>query len=176
MAKLRPDTELMFFDEGRFGLHSDVGRRWALRGVRPITPVRPRYKNFYIYSAGSPLSGAVFSLFLPWVNTCVMNIYLQKLSEEFASKRVLLIMDQAGWHRSQELCIPSNIEIDYLPPYSPELNPIERLWLVLRRNVCRNRLYDNEEDLIDKLCASLNAFTTENLKKLFRCEYLLNFN
>ena len=90
--------------------------------------------------------------------------------------RILLIWDQAGWHRSQELRVPPNIQIECLPAYSPELNPVERLWRWLRRHVSRNRLFECEEELMDALAKALRALTPSQLASLCHCSYLYNID
>ncbi len=167
-----PKRLVFFFDEGRFGLKPTLGRYWARKGLRPIEQVKPGYQNFYVYSSVSPHTGKSFSLFLPWVNTEVMNVYLENLSAAYPEYRILLIWDQAGWHHSQELRVPPNIQIECLPPYSPELNPVERLWRWLRRHVSRNRLFECEEELMDALAEALQALTPSRLASLCRCSYL----
>jgi len=167
-----PNKSVFFFDEGRFGLQPNLGRCWTLRGIRRSSKVKPGYKNFYLYSSISPISGEYFTLLLPWVNTEIMNLYLKDLACAFKDKQLILIMDQAGWHRSKDLQKPDNIKLIFLPPYSPELNPVERLWAWLRRHACRNRMFESEIDLIDTLCDSLKNLTTSNYKSLCHCSYL----
>jgi hypothetical protein len=99
---------VFFFDESRFGLHAALGRCWARKGVRVPLPVNPSYQNFYVYSGVSPLTGDSFSLFLPWVNTEMMNLYLAEMSAAFPDKDIMLIWDQAGWHKSKSLKVPDN--------------------------------------------------------------------
>lgn len=146
---------MFFFDEGRFGLKPNLGRHWARRGCRPVSLVEPRYQNFYVYSAVSPHDQEAFSLFLPWANTEMMNLYLDELAQAYPDAQILIIWDQAGWHGSIDLKFPPNIRCEALPPYSPELNPTERLWQWLRRHVMRNRTFDNEESLMDQLATAL---------------------
>ena len=95
----------------------------------------------------NPKTGEKFSLLLPEVNTEMMNIYLSEISKNYKGKRLILIMDQAGWHKSKKLNIPDNIEIEYLPAYSPELNPVERLWKWLKENTIHNRIFENLKEL-----------------------------
>ena len=78
---------------------------------------------------------------MDWVNTDIINIYLTELSHTYQDQGLLLIMDRAGWHTATRLEIPRNIRIEYLPPYSPELNPVERLQRWLRRGICRQGPY-----------------------------------
>lgn len=167
-----PQALTFFFDEGRFGLKPVLGRYWARRALRPLATVEPGYKNFYVYSAVSPHSGEAFSLILPWVNTETMNVYLDYLAAAYPDRRILLIWDGAGWHGSQDLRIPSTIRCETLPPYSPELNPVERLWQWLRRHVTRNRLFDSEGALVDALAEKIAGLEAEALQSLCRCSYL----
>jgi transposase len=168
-----PNHLVFFFDEGRFGTQPDVARLWALKGRRPYTKIRPGYQNFYLYSSVSPHKGEGFTLFLPWVNTEMMNLYLRELSAAYPNHELLLIMDQAGWHKSNNLIIPDNIQIECLPPYSPELNPVERLWQWLRRHVCRNGLFDSAKQLADALQKTLiEQLSPDKLVSLCQCSYL----
>jgi transposase len=167
-----PDLKVMFFDEGRFGLHSTLTRVWGMRG-KPLTiKVRQGYTNFYAYSAIEPSTGDSFSLFLPWVNTEMMNLYFQHMKAEYPEERILLIMDQAGWHRSCELQIPEGIELVFLPPYSPELNPVERYWKALKQAVVHNRLYEKLEDMMSALAAQIKDIPREMMMQLCHCSYL----
>ena len=149
-----------------------MGRYWARRAKRPEAPVDPGYQNFYVYSAVSPKSGDAFSLFLPWVNTDAMNVYLEHLAAAHPDKKILMIWDGAGWHGSKCLRIPATIRCEPLPPYSPELNPVERLWQWLRRHVTRNRVFDSEEALMDSLAATLRGLDSGFLTSLCACGYL----
>ena len=115
---------MMFFDEGRFGLRSTTMRLWAEKGKVTTVKVIQGFKNFYAYTAVSPFDGESFTLILPGVNTEYMSLYLEHLSKNVKKKKILLIMDQAGWHKSKELKTFENIELIYLPAYSPELNPV----------------------------------------------------
>lgn len=167
------DNALFFFDEGRFGLMPYIGKFWALKGIKPFSKVKPGYKNFYIYSSVSSHTGETFSLILPWANTEMMNKYLTEFGKYYSTKKLLVILDQAGWHKSKDLVVPQNIELMYLPPYSPELNPVERLWLWLRRHVCKNRVFESIEFLMDELELVLQNMTKEKLSTLCKCNYLL---
>jgi len=142
--------------------------------VRPTVKVKIGYENFYAYSAVCPSTGENFTLFLPYVNTAMMNMFLEGLGAWLEGHRCILIMDQAGWHRSNDLLIPPNIEIVYLPPYSPELNPVERLWGWLKRNTIRNRFFDTLEEVMDAVEEQLKMATAELLKSMCACNYLLH--
>jgi transposase len=167
---------VFFFDEGRFGTQPDIGRFWARRGVKPRVQVFPGYQNFYLYSSVSPMTGESFTLFLPWVNTEMMNLYLERLSLAYPGREILLFWDGAGWHRSKKLVVPPLIRLERLPPYSPELNPAELLWLWLRRHACRNRLFRRESQVMDSLQKQLRDLNPAKTRQLCHCEYLDNIN
>jgi transposase len=166
---------VLFFDEGRFGLQPIIGRYWGLKGKKQSVTVVTKYTFFYLYAGISPITGDSFILYLPWVNTAIMNLYLQYLAAAYADKKLLIFMDQAGWHKSKDLEVPTNIQIECLPAYSPELNPTEKIWQSLRRKVCRNRLFDSENDLMNALTATLREMSQTQFKQLCHCNYLLHY-
>ena len=132
---------MLFFDESRFGTHSKIGCGWFKRNTRPTVKMKLGYKNFYLYSSVDTKDGSSFSLIMPSVNTKAMNVFLAELSQEYSSDKLALIMDGAGWHKSSDLKVPENIKIFFLPPYSPELNPVERLWLYIKQRILSNKIY-----------------------------------
>jgi transposase len=169
-----PQRKVFFFDESRFGLKPTLGRCWARKGVRVSAAVNPSYKNFYVYSSVSPSTGEPFHLFLPNVNTEMMNIYIREMAAAYAESEIMLVMDQAGWHKSKKLEVPQNIHFHLLPPYSPELNPVEKLWQWLKRHICRNRLFSSEDELMDALAIELSELEPHRLKNLCHCSYLFH--
>lgn len=166
------ENKAFFFDEGHFGLHSTAMKIWAEKGKPLEVRVKQGYENFYSYSAVSPNSGEPFSLFLPEVNTDMMNLYLEELSKEYSDYKLLLIMDRAGWHRSKSLKIPQNIKITFLPSYSPELNPVEKLWQWLRKEVTHNNLFETLGKLMDDLTMAYRKLTDADFLRLCHCNYL----
>lgn len=168
----KPRSKVFFFDEGHFGLQSTVMKIWAEKGKLLEIRVKQGYESFYSYSAVSPNSGEPFTLFLPEVNTDMMNLYLKKLSKEYLDNKLLLIMDRAGWHRSNSLKIPKNIKIMFLPSYSPELNPVEKLWQWLRKEVTHNNLFETLEKLMDDLTMAYRKLTKIDFLRLCHCNYL----
>lgn len=147
-------------------------RIWAEKGKPLEIKVKPGYKNFYIYSAVSPQSGDSFSLVMPEVNTEMMNIYLKELGNAFPNKKLMLIMDQAAWHKSDSLLKFENIAIKFLPPYSPELNPIEKLWWWLRKERTHNKVFTTLDAMMDSLAIEFRNLTPNMLSRLCNCTYL----
>jgi len=164
----------MFSDEARFGTHSKLGHGWFQKGSRTPVQVKLGYKNFYIYGCASPITGKSFALLLPKANTECMNIFLKELASELSGREVILVVDGAGWHKSKDLVVPQSIKLVYLPPYSPELNPIERLWLYIKRATIRNRIYDTIEDLEDAVCDFINDLSEATIASVCNLDYLFN--
>ena len=167
-----PDRALYFFDESRFGTHSKLGHGWFKKGKRSTVQIKLGFENFYLYSAVNPKNGDCFSLIAPSANTDCMNIYLEELSKHLGGQEALIVMDGASWHRSKALKVPDNITIILLPPYSPELNPVERLWHYAKSKLIRNQIYDNLEDLEDRVCAFLCSLSSESIQSICSFNYL----
>jgi transposase len=157
--------ELYFFDEARFGTHSNLGHGWFPKGKRTAVKVKLGFQNFYVYSAVNIDSGEDFSLIMPQVNTINMNEFLAQLSKDLGGKQVILVMDGAGWHKSKSLLIPENIEIVYLPPYSPELNPVEKLWQYIKSHTIKNRIYGTIDELKNAVCTFIRGLNKASIKQ-----------
>lgn len=166
------DSILFFFDESRFGTKTTLQRVWAKAGEKLEIKIKQGYENFYVYSAVAPFTGEDFTLFLPKLNTKVMNIYLREFVKKYNNQRILMIMDNASWHKSKGLIVPKNIQIEHLPKYSPELNPVERLWEWLKGETYHNERFDDLEKLMDAIQEEYLKITPERFMSLCNCPYL----
>ena len=101
-----------------------------------------------------------------------MNVFLVHMAKELEGKEILLVMDGAGWHKSKDLNVPKNIEIIYLPPYSPELNPVERLWQYIKDDVIRNKVYKTLNELEDEVCDFIKQIKIETYQSICNVNYL----
>lgn len=100
-----------------------------------------------------PRHGKAAALVMPWCDTNAMNQHLIEISLNVADDaHAILMMDQAGWHMSNNLVVPGNITILPLPPKSPELNPVENVWQFMRDNWLSNRVFKSYEDIVDHCC------------------------
>jgi transposase len=88
------------------------------------------------------------------------------MSKNLGSLEIILVMDGAGWHKSKDLNVPWNIQIIYLPPYCPELNPVERLWNYIKSNTIKNRIYDNLKILEDTICEYIKNLNPAIIKSV----------
>jgi len=121
-----------------------------------------RYTFAYIYGAVEPGADNAFALVLPETSTNAMQVYLDKFSETIASdEHVVMVMDQAGWHGAHALKIPKNISLEMLPARSPQLNPVERLWLYLKQKYLSHRLLDDYDAIANAACEAWNRMANE---------------
>lgn len=139
-AKGRP-IRVMFHDEARFGRISDPRRCWAPFPWRPVVHAAVVQEFTYAYAAVSPHDGVLDSLILPAVGTEMMSLFLEEVSVRHPDEFIVMIMDGAGWHTARKLRVPDNMHIRYLPPYSPELNPVEYLWDDIREKHFSNHVF-----------------------------------
>lgn len=148
----------MFQDEARFGRISDVRRCWAPKPLRPLCQAMLTHEYTYAYAAVDVLSGELDALILPHVNTECMQVFLDELAQRHADKRIIMVLDGAGWHASLALRVPANLRLLSLPPYAPELNPVEHIWDELREKHFHNRVFDSLQTIEDHLESALRAF------------------
>lgn len=137
-------------------------RVWADRGSRPRVIRQTQYKWIYLFGAVCPATGAANGWLMPRADTDTLNIQLNDLSEQVdPDVHVLLILDQAGWHGAKGLRIPANITLLHLPPYSPELNPVELVWRHLRHHYLSNRHYRDHDALFEAGRHAWNTFADQ---------------
>jgi hypothetical protein len=117
-----------------------------------------RYQWAYLFGAVCPDRGVGAGLVMPYANTEAMNRHLEEIAKAVSpGAHAALIFDGAGWHDSAGLVMPENITPIILPPYSPELNPVENVWEYLRKNKLSNRLYETYEDIVEACCDAWNT-------------------
>ena len=162
-----------FMDEARLGQQGTLTRIWAPTGSRPTAVKQTKYEWIYLYAAVEPASGESVALLAPNADTGTFNVFLQMLSKELKEKEhAVLILDGAGWHKSKKRVMPENITCLLLPPYSPELNPVENLWHYLRSHHLSNPAYDDYDQLLDAGGDAWRKLTSDIVKSVCRCPYL----
>lgn len=162
----------MFQDEARFGTLTSFSRAWYLRGKDFVVTNKQGRANFYTYAAVAPETGEIFSQNLNVANLENMSNFLLNISAKYSEKSILMIMDRAPWHTSKKLNIPQNIQLMFLPPCSPQLNPAEHLWKHMRSEYIHNVVFDKIEDISDCVTHALQCLTAEKIKTLCACNYL----
>ena len=149
-------VEVWFQDEARIGQKNSLTRVWGQTGSRPAAPKDLGFASAYVFGAVCPLQGKAAALIMPICNTAAMNHHLCEHAH------AVVILDGAGWHRSQGLVVPSNITLLELPPYSPELNPVERIWHYLRSHWLANSVFVSLTDIMDACEMAWNRFATNH--------------
>jgi len=123
---------------------------WGQTGSRPAAPKDLGFASAYVFGAVCPSQGKAAALIVPICNTTAMNHHLSEISSQIAADaHAVVILDRAGWHRSHALVVPDNITLLELPPYSPELNPVERVWHYLRSHWLANSVFISLADIMD---------------------------
>lgn len=148
-------VRVFFQDEARFGRICQLRKVWLPKGERSEVKAQQIRQYLYAYSAIEPKTGESVSLILPSANTDWMTVFLQELSTGYAEEEIVLVLDGASWHRSKGLVVPDNIRLICLPPYSPQLNPVEQLWKGVRTRFFGNAYFETldavEACLVDAL-------------------------
>lgn len=169
-AKIR----LMFEDEAGFGRISKPKYCWCRKGTRPSVPCHHIREYRYAYGAVDPLSGDSFFLVLPYCNAVCMNLFLQNLSDAYPKDYILLVCDGASWHKAKTLIIPDNIRLFFLPPATPEMNPIEQIWSWLRRHGFRNEIFHTLDMVVDRLCVTIRSLSHSIVKSISHRDWILH--
>jgi transposase len=164
-----------FEDEARLGQRGTLATAWADRGTRPTAPKQTAYANLHVLTAVCPATGRAEGLVSERLNAGVVQEFLGRLAATIpAGTHVVLVWDGAGYHGAEALRVPANLTVVGLPPYSPELNPAERLWLYLRQHHWSNRVYPDLAAVEEAAVSGWRAVCLgpENVKTICRCEYL----
>ena len=155
---------LLFQDEARFGRISDIRKCWCPYPFRLLCQAMITHEYTYAYAAVSVADGQMDSLILPHVNSACMQIFLDEVAKRHPENRIIMILDGAGWHKAGTLAIPENMKLLHLPPYSPELNPVEHLWDELREKYFHNKVFDSIFSLEKHLESSLLSMELDQQK------------
>ena len=170
-------VEVWFQDEARVGQQGILTTVWADRGSRPTAIKQTEYEWVYLFAAVHPQTGKSSALIAPSVNTDYMNHHLRFISEEAGEDtQVVLVLDQAGWHMSKALDVPQNITLLHLPPYSPELNPVERVWAYLKSHYLSNRVYEDYDDLFNTSTHAWNRLDEDRFRSLCKTDWIVHEN
>ncbi|RQH35589.1 IS630 family transposase [Okeania hirsuta] len=156
-------VEVWAMDEHRLGLKPICRRVWAQLGSHAIANVNWKYQWLWLYGFVNPNNGETYYWILPKVNVELFNRVLEDFAREFQlgeDKHIILTIDRAGWHTSSELKIPLGLHLEYLPPYSPELQPAERLWPLINEPIA-NRSFTSLEELEEILFERCQVLLTQ---------------
>ena len=156
VAPLAGKVRLWLMDESRFGLRTILRRRITLRGVKPVGRAQQSRGAFWRYGAADALSGA--SYFRSFLHLCTANFqaFVDDLHADYPDDLHRMLLDNSATHHAHALRLPATLRLHFLPPYSPELNPIERLWQHLKQPLA-GRLPASLGELQDQLVPLIDA-------------------
>lgn len=139
-------VNLYFQDESRFGLMTHIGRCLTAKGVKPLVKYQHAFKNTYLYGSFSPVDGDAFVYEIEGTTSEIFFKYLVEFSRHRPKELKLIIIDNAGFHSLKDYQIPDNIILIRIPPYTPELNPAEKVWQYIKQYY-KNMVFVNLENL-----------------------------
>jgi transposase len=159
-------------DESRFGLLPVIRRRITLKGIKPIQATQHVFDNYYLYGAVEPSSGDAFFLEMPFLDSQCFQIYLNEFSRWAKKSFNIVVLDNGSFHKASGLIIPENVALLFLPPYSPELNPIERLWEYIKDQIS-GKLFQNLDSLKDEVAEVIKRLSKKTVASLTGYPYIL---
>lgn len=149
-----------------------LSRAWAEKGKPFVVKAKQGRESVHAYASVDPWLGEGVLSLKPKANTEAMGDFLDEVATVFPGRKVLMFMDNAGWHTAKKLPVPPDITIAFLPPRSPELNPVERLWRHIRQGHMHNRVFDGLQQVLGALDEALKDLGSEDLKRICACGYL----
>lgn len=103
---------------------------------------------------------------MPYCNTDCMNVFLEHLSMSYSGDIIILVCDGATWHKSKASKILENIRFAFIPPYTPEMNPIEQIWKEIRKRGFRNEVFRTLNIVVDCLCDTVRSISSETITSI----------
>ena len=166
-------VRLAFEDEAGFGRINKPKYCWCFSGVRPTVPCHHIREYRYTYGTVEPLTGESFFLIMPYCNTECMNVFLQHLSQAYPSDKIIMVCDGASWHRTKNLQIPSNVRLIFLPPATPEMNPVEQIWKEMRKRGFKNEIFQTLDKVVDRLCLVIRSLSPDAIKSITQRDWIV---
>ena len=163
----------MFQDEAGFGRINKPKYCWCKKGIRPSVPCHHIREYRYVYGAVEPINGNGCFLIMPYCNTDCMNVFLDHLSMSYPDDIIILVCDGAAWHKAKALNVPENIRLAFIPPYTPEMNPIEQIWKEIRKRGFRNEIFQTLNKVVDRLCDTIRSISSESIKSITARDWII---
>lgn len=157
------------------GLHLPIRRRVTGYGVKPLQVIEPLSASYWLYAAVEPSTGDAFWWEFPRLEAECFTIFLQHFGRHSTESLNIVLLDQAPAHVAQRVQCPDNVILWWFPAYSPELNPVERLWedLKARIDVLDRRIRSSLARLQDHVADIVRRYTDETIASLTGYAYLV---
>ncbi len=162
-------------DESRLGLHLPLPRRLTAQGIKPIQPHQPLYQYYWLYAAVEPATGQACWWEMPALDSPCFEAFLQHFGEQCRETLNVLVVDNAPAHTAKALQLPENVVLLYLPPYCPELNPVERVWEDLKSRISATdqTIRTQLKALREHIAGIINRYTAQQLQSLTGYGYIM---
>jgi len=155
------------------GLFTRNGRALTAKGIKPVCPFQQVFQFTYAFGAFSPINGNKFVLELPECSSRTFQLFLDEFSQYNPDEFKIMLLDNGAFHKAQSLKIPDNIAPVFIPPYSPELNPAEKIWWTWKR-AFTNQLFASLDQLSGFIETQVIQTTPQKILSLCRYEYIFS--
>lgn len=160
-------------DESRFGLMTKQKRILSVKGIKPVGKYKHAYKNFWLWGSFSPITGDSHYMYSNSVCKQMFAEYLKDFSLHKPEELKIVLIDNAGFHSTKDVVLPENIILIPIPPYSPELNPSEKIWQFFKDKIAM-KFFDNLKLLEKDIDKIINGLTKQQVKSITGYEFLIN--
>ena len=147
-----------------------------MKGVKPVCKRQYNFKSLRLYGIAEPLTGETFFEELPELNREIFQGFINRFSEKHKHCLNIIIADRSRCHTPQKIELPDNIVMEFIPPYSPEQNPMERLWESMKDKIAENNeVYDNLDNMSDKISEIVRRMSDKVVKNLTFSSYIKEY-
>jgi len=148
------------------------GKSLTAKGIKPVCKFHQVYKSLYLFGAYSPINGNHFEFEFSECNGENFQIFLNQFAKEDENEFKIIILDNGAFHKVKTLIIPDNIGLVFIPPYSPELNPSEKIWWKMKR-AFTGKLHKSLNEVSDFITNQVNILTNDIVKSICGFDYIL---
>ena len=148
------------------------GKGLTAKGIKPLCLFQQVFKSIYLFGAFSPITGEHFELEMPHCNSDNFQIFLNEFSQKNPDKFNILMLDNGAFHKAQRLIIPENIALLFIPPYSPELNPAEKIWWKMKR-AFSGKLHKTLDKVSEFITNQVQILSEKKVKSTCAFDYIL---
>ena len=152
-------------------MHTKYGRGLTAKGIQPVCNFQQVFEYTYLFGAFSPVTRDQFLLIMPYCIGETFQIFLNQFSEQNKNEYKIIVLDNGAFHKAKKLEIPDNIVLLFLPPYSPELNPAEKIWHHIKRKFT-NKHFTKLDDISLFFTETINLLTPDKIKSICSFEYI----
>jgi DDE superfamily endonuclease len=153
-------------------LHTIQRRCITLTGVKPVRNIQFAFDNYYLYGTIEPTTGEGFFLEMPALDGQCFQVFLDQFAQKYHESLNIMILDRGRFHRAKALRVPKNLVLEFLPAYSPELNPMERLWEDLKSHIALE-LFENLQVLNDRVAGIIQQYSSSVLQSITGYPYFV---